>query len=153
MHRSVYAPGQQRLLDLLGEKAFAAYFHERPVANEISSRADDFEPESCRRASVNACQPLTHLVGLRQRERTATRPDAQYLIAMSNRSDKGLHAVTSQCYAPSCPTRTVARMYGSGNPVGARLAFQTSVCRIGGRSASPGNGGIKSPVVARPTRP
>jgi len=45
MYRSVYAPGQQRLLDLLGEQAFAAYFRERPVANEISSRADDFEPD------------------------------------------------------------------------------------------------------------
>jgi hypothetical protein len=69
---------------------------------------------------------------LRQRQRTATRPDPQNLIAMSNRSDKGLHAVTSQCYAPSCPTRTVARMYGSGNPVGGeaghfRLPFAVSV--------------------------
>jgi hypothetical protein len=45
MYRSIYAPGQQRLLDLLGEQAFAAYFRERPVANEISSRTDDFEPD------------------------------------------------------------------------------------------------------------
>src|SRR5262249_53903282 len=41
MHREVHAPVEERLLDLLGEQAFAALLRQRPVLNRVAGGPDD----------------------------------------------------------------------------------------------------------------
>ena len=43
MHRKIDAPGQQGLLDLFREQAFAALLRQRPVLDDVAGRPDDDE--------------------------------------------------------------------------------------------------------------
>ena len=76
MHGEVDLAGQQRLLDLLGEKALAAGLGERPVLDAVAGGLDGADLEGMPAGAVRRLQALLHLARLRQRQRRAARADA-----------------------------------------------------------------------------
>ena len=73
MHGEIDGTGEQRLLDLLGEKAFAAGFRQRPVLDHVAAGADDFDLDPLRGDAMGLGEPGLHFVGLHQRQRRTAR--------------------------------------------------------------------------------
>jgi hypothetical protein len=93
MHREVDLAPNQRLLDLLGEQPLAADLGQRPVADDVTGGADDLKLDRLGRDAMSGGKPRPHHVGLGQRQRAAARTDAHKW------DGRGLHPMTSQCYA------------------------------------------------------
>src|SRR5438132_4554160 len=98
MHRQIDGAGDERLLDLLREQALAAGLGQRPVADHVAAGADDLELDALSGKRVRGGQAITHLSGLRERERAAARADDERRGADRGRR-RGLHPMTSQGYA------------------------------------------------------
>ncbi len=94
MHREIDRSGQQRLLDLPGEQALAAGLAQRPIADQVAGGADHLERDPVGGPSQHCGQALAHLSRLGERQRAAARSDAQ-----ARDVRRGLHLMTSQCYA------------------------------------------------------
>jgi hypothetical protein len=90
MHGKVDGAGKQRLLDLLGEQALAAFLGERPVADHVARGADRLERDRLRGKGVRGGEAIAHELGLRERERAAARADDERRLC-------GLQAMTSRC--------------------------------------------------------
>ena len=78
MHGDIDIAGQQRLLDLLGEKALAACVGERPVLDAVAGGLDGANLEDMPAGAVRRLQPLLHFARLSQRQRRAARADADF---------------------------------------------------------------------------
>ena len=76
MHGDVDLARQQRLLDLLGEKALAAGVGERPVLDAVAGGLDGANLERMPPGAVRRLQPLLHFARLGQGQRRAARADA-----------------------------------------------------------------------------
>ena len=77
MDRKIDSAGQQRVLDLLGEQAFAAGFGQRPVLDAVARSADHRDLDRVLGPAMRQRERRAHHMGLCQRERAAARSDAQ----------------------------------------------------------------------------
>ena len=75
--REIDAAGEQCLLDLFGEQAYAADLRQRSVLDAVAGGADDLQFDSLGRHSMRRGEAVAHLMRLRQRERTAARANSQ----------------------------------------------------------------------------
>jgi len=89
MHRKVDATGQQGLLDLFREQAFAALFRQSPILDDVAGRPDHDEFNPLLFDAHRAGQPCPHRARLDQGERAAARTNAQ--------GGCGLRHITSRC--------------------------------------------------------
>ena len=79
MHRRVDGAVQQRLLDLLGEKALAADLRQSPVEDLVAGGLDndDFDGLVVGQIAVGLGQTAFNFVRLSQGERAASGPEAE----------------------------------------------------------------------------
>ncbi len=79
MHGEVDTPGEQRLLDLLGEEALAADFGQAAVLHAVARCANGDDLDGPRRVEVGMGneQPVAHQSGLAQRHRAAAGANAE----------------------------------------------------------------------------
>ena len=77
VNREIDPAVDQRLLDLLGEQAFAAEIGERPVAHEIARGADDHDLDRVVRDVVRGGERGLRGAGLPERKRAAARAEAE----------------------------------------------------------------------------
>ncbi len=77
MDGEINGTGQQRVFDFLGEQAFAAGIGERPVHDDVSGGAEDFDLDTIGIERGRRGQPDLDFLRLRQRQWRAARPDTQ----------------------------------------------------------------------------
>src|SRR5262249_14930948 len=90
MHGKVDGAGEERLIELLGEQALAAFLSERPVADHVAGRVDRLECDRTGGKRVRGGEAIAHLFRLGERERAAARADDERWLC-------GLQAMTSRC--------------------------------------------------------
>lgn len=99
MNRAIDAAAEQGVVELLGEKAFAAGFDEAAILDAIAARGDRDDFERVLRRAERSGEPRARLAGLRERKLRAARANAE----------KRCHALA---YA-SAAARPIARARGA----------------------------------------
>src|SRR6516162_2647740 len=89
MHGEVDTPGEQRLLDLLGEQALAADFGQATVLHPVArcANGDDLDGTCCGEVGMGREQPLAHECRLAQCHRAAAGADAERVRRHAGRSN------------------------------------------------------------------
>ena len=123
MHGEVDLAGQQRLLDLLGEKALAAGLRQRPVLDAVAGRRDDAHLELVAgRAPCAASSRSLHLARLRQRQRRAARADADFATGLQLRAISPDARRCRTAGSPFMPLQDAAPARTNAQPPMARYA-------------------------------
>ncbi len=80
MHGEVDLGGDERVLDLLCEQAFAAEFCQRLVGNDVAGGLDDDDVEVAGAEVMSRDQPVAKLMGLSEGELAAACADADFRL-------------------------------------------------------------------------
>ena len=90
MHREIDRIVEKRLFDLFGEQALAAHLRERAILDDVARGANHLDRDGLGLRPIGSRQMCAHLPRLPQRQRAATRADAQ-------KRCRGLRHGTPQC--------------------------------------------------------
>src|SRR5436190_9744818 len=130
MHREIDMPGEQRLLDFLGEQALAADLGEPPILHPVAGRANSHHLDRARRGEigVKGHQTTAYQTGLAQRHRAATRSYAQrqgqhglFLVCSSSAARKDQHSTWAEI-AVSAPGGQASVLPYPANDLGNRTS-------------------------------